>query len=105
MTRSYDPKPGSIPYRVIAHLETLQRGAEVSSAQLAQISGADPNSFTAIMGAARAGGAIFARQKGGFYHDGRFADLAAVVDHYDRALNLNLDKQAKADLVEYLKSL
>ena len=48
---------------------------------------------------------LFARQKGGFYHDGRFADLAAVVDHYDRALNLNLDRQAKADLVAYLKSL
>jgi hypothetical protein len=48
---------------------------------------------------------LFARQKGGFYHDGRFADLRAVVDHYDRAFSLNLSEQAKRDLVEYLKSL
>jgi cytochrome c5 len=50
-------------------------------------------------------GGLFARQKGGFYHDGRFADLRAVVDHYDRTFNLNLNEQAKRDLVEYLKSL
>ena len=28
--------------------------------------------------------------KGGFYHDGRFASLDAVVDHYDRHLKLKL---------------
>jgi hypothetical protein len=50
-------------------------------------------------------GGLFARQKGGFYHDGRFADLPAVVEHYDRTFNLNLTEQAKRDLVEYLKSL
>jgi len=48
---------------------------------------------------------LFTRQKGGFYHDGRFADLRAVVDHYDQVLGLNLSEQAKANLVEYLKSL
>jgi hypothetical protein len=48
---------------------------------------------------------LFTRQKGGFYHDGRFADLRAVVDHYDRLLNLNLNDGQKRDLVEYLKSL
>lgn len=48
---------------------------------------------------------LFARRKGGFYHDGRFADLRAVVEHYDRAFNLNLSEQAKKNLVEYLKSL
>ena len=48
---------------------------------------------------------LFTRQKGGFYHDGRFADLRAVVDHYDRVFRLNLDDQAKRNLVEYLKSL
>ena len=50
-------------------------------------------------------GGLFTREKGGFYHDGRFADLRAVVDHYDRTFNLNLNEQAKRDLVEYLKSL
>jgi len=48
---------------------------------------------------------LFTRMKGGFYHDGRFATLRAVVDHYDAALNLNLTEGAKRELVEYLKSL
>lgn len=45
------------------------------------------------------------RSKGGYYHDGRFDDLKAVVDHYNSALNLNLTDQEANDLVEYLKSL
>jgi hypothetical protein len=48
---------------------------------------------------------LFTREKGGFYHDGRFADLPAVVDHYNRTFNLNLTEDVKRDLVEYLKSL
>jgi len=47
----------------------------------------------------------WAHQKGGFYHDGRFADLAAVVDHYDEFLALGLDADEKADLVQFLLSL
>jgi hypothetical protein len=43
--------------------------------------------------------------KRGFYHDGRFATLADVVDHYDAFLGLGLSPAQKADLVEYLKSL
>ncbi|HXT40785.1 MAG TPA: hypothetical protein VN887_12300 [Candidatus Angelobacter sp.] len=48
---------------------------------------------------------LFARAKGGFYHDGRFATLANVVNHYDGHLNTGLTDAEKADLVEYLKSL
>jgi len=48
---------------------------------------------------------LFVRAKGGFYHDGRFADYAAVVEHYDRELRLGLGASEKADLIEYLKSL
>jgi hypothetical protein len=48
---------------------------------------------------------LFARAKGGFYHDGRFADYAAVVDHYDGFLRLGLEGREKADLQEFLKSL
>ena len=40
-----------------------------------------------------------------YFHDGRAADLAAVVDHYDTALSLKLTAAQKADLVQYLKSL
>jgi hypothetical protein len=43
--------------------------------------------------------------KGGFYHDGRFATLADVVEHYDNHLKLNLSAEQKRDLIEYLKSI
>jgi hypothetical protein len=48
---------------------------------------------------------LFTRAKGGFYHDGRFATLADVVNHYDALLGLNLTAGQKRDLIEYLKSL
>ena len=48
---------------------------------------------------------LFARMKGGFYHDGRFPTLDAVVNHYDDHFNLKLTAAQKRDLVEYLKSL
>jgi hypothetical protein len=48
---------------------------------------------------------LFAREKGGFYHDGRFATYGDVVDHYDQRFNLGLSAEEKAELVEYLKSL
>ena len=48
---------------------------------------------------------LFTRAKGGFFHDGRFATLNAVVDHYDSTLGLKLSTAQKSDLVEFLKSL
>ena len=48
---------------------------------------------------------LFARAKGGFYHDGRFEDLGAVVGHYNRHFGLGLSAAETTDLVEYLKSL
>jgi hypothetical protein len=48
---------------------------------------------------------LFARQKGGFYHDGRFATLDAVVNHYDAHFRLKLSAEQKRELVEFLKSL
>ncbi len=50
-------------------------------------------------------GGLFVRTKGGFYHDGRFATLEAVVDHYDRHRRLQLTAEEKRDLIEFLKSL
>ena len=50
-------------------------------------------------------GGLFAKTKGGFYHDGRFATLAEVVDHYDDHMVLQLTTQEKQLLVEFLKSL
>jgi Cytochrome c. len=48
---------------------------------------------------------LMAHAKGGFYHDGRFADLAAVVEHYNQFFKLSLTDAEKRDLIEYLKSL
>jgi cytochrome c peroxidase len=48
---------------------------------------------------------LWTHQTGGLYHDGRFATLLDVVDHYNGVLGLNLDAAQKQDLVEYLKSL
>jgi cytochrome c peroxidase len=53
---------------------------------------------------------LWTHTKGGFYHDGRFATLAEVIDHYNGFLgpgggSLGLTPQEKTDLSEYLKSL
>ncbi len=48
---------------------------------------------------------LWTHQKGGFYHDGRFATLLDVVNHYNNFFKLNLTERQKNDLVEYLKSL
>jgi hypothetical protein len=48
---------------------------------------------------------LFTRMKGGFYHDGRFADLNAVVDHYQKVLGFTLSDSERRELIEYLKSL
>ena len=38
---------------------------------------------------------LFSHTKGGFYHDGRFATLMEVVDHYNTFRKLNLTERAK----------
>jgi hypothetical protein len=48
---------------------------------------------------------LWTHMKGGFYHDGRFATLMDVVNHYNNFKKLALTEAEKLDLVEYLKSL
>ena len=48
---------------------------------------------------------LWSHQKGGFFHDGRFATLLDVVNHYDAHFKLNLSEADKNDLVEYLKGI
>jgi hypothetical protein len=48
---------------------------------------------------------LWSHQKGGFYHDGRFAALRDVIEHYNGFFSLGLTEQEKLDLIEYLKSL
>jgi cytochrome c peroxidase len=44
-------------------------------------------------------------QRAPYFHDGSAATLADVVDHYDTTMNLSLEADEKADLVQYLSSL
>ena len=50
-------------------------------------------------------GSLFAHQKGGFYHDGRFRALSDVVNHYNACMNLQLSDDEKSDIVQYLLTL
>jgi hypothetical protein len=46
-----------------------------------------------------------AHAKGGFWHDGRFPTLDAVVEHYNSCFGLGLSAGQRADLVQFLESL
>ncbi len=48
---------------------------------------------------------LWTHERGGYYHDGRFATLRAVVNHYDGLFKLGLTEPQKNDLVQSLKSL
>ncbi|MET0166372.1 MAG: hypothetical protein ABW318_15375, partial [Vicinamibacterales bacterium] len=48
---------------------------------------------------------LWTHQKGGFYHDGRFATLRDVVQHYNGTFGLGLADSEIVDLIEYLNSL
>ena len=48
---------------------------------------------------------LWTHTKGGFYHDGRFAELIDVVNHYNGFMTLGLSEDEKKQVVEYLKSL
>lgn len=49
-------------------------------------------------------GGLSTREKGGYYHDGRFQSLGQVVDHYNACKGLGLSDSERNDLVEYLKT-
>jgi hypothetical protein len=48
---------------------------------------------------------LWAHAKGGFYHDGRYPTLLAVVQHYNQVFGLRMTDSEMSDLSEYLKSL
>ena len=48
---------------------------------------------------------LWTHTTGGFYHDGRFATLLDVINHYDAFFGLGLTDGEKSDLIEYLISL
>jgi hypothetical protein len=48
---------------------------------------------------------LWTHTRGGFYHDGRFPTLRAVINHYDAHFGLGLTARQKSDLEQYLMSL
>ena len=42
---------------------------------------------------------LWTHTKGGFYHDGRFATLRDLIEHYDTFFGLRLTTQEKRDLI------
>ncbi len=48
---------------------------------------------------------LWTHTKGGFYHDGRFANLTDVVSHYNTFFGLGLTPAETSDLVQYLMSI
>jgi hypothetical protein len=48
---------------------------------------------------------MIAKTKGGFYHDGRFPTLLAVVNHYDNHFRLGLADAEKRSLIAFIESL
>jgi cytochrome c peroxidase len=49
---------------------------------------------------------LWTHTKGGFYHDGRYPTLRALIDHYGGLFgDLDLTEEEINDLIEYLKSL
>lgn len=60
---SYEPRPGTVAYRVLAYLETLPKGAEVTASRLAEEIGTPADNIRPCMQPAINAGAIFVRQK------------------------------------------
>lgn len=48
---------------------------------------------------------LWTHQQGGFYHDGRFATLDDVIQHYNSLFDLSLTDAEVSDLAQYLLSL
>lgn len=48
---------------------------------------------------------IWTHSKGGFFHDGRFATLLDVINHYNTFFSLELNENEKHDLKEFVNSL
>lgn len=48
---------------------------------------------------------VFTRQPGGFFHDGRFAQISDVVAHFNAQFDLQLTTEEAQDLSEFVKSL
>lgn len=75
----YTPRPGTVPFRAIAHLETLDHGAEQTTAQIAEAIGVPSNNLMPSLMAALDGGVLFRRQKDHSHPKSPF--FWSLVDH------------------------
>ena len=48
---------------------------------------------------------LWTHTRRGFYHDGRFATLSDLLEHYDALFSLGLSPAERSDLAQYLESL
>lgn len=78
-TTTYDPRPGTVAYRALAHLATLEHGAEISGPRLSELLGIESATLRACMQPAVAAGKVFARQKDRTYQ--RAPMFWSLVDH------------------------
>ncbi len=60
---TYTPEPGTVAYRVLAHLETLPKGAEVMTSALAEALGLEGRNVAPCLETALAKGLVFRRQR------------------------------------------
>jgi hypothetical protein len=63
MTSPYEPRPGTVAFRVLAHLATLPAGAEVLTSALAEPIGQPTSSVVPCLEPALAAGKLFKRQR------------------------------------------
>ena len=59
----YTPRPGTVAYRALAHLETLPRGAELMTSALGEAIGISGNNLRPNLDAALGAGLVFRRQR------------------------------------------
>lgn len=63
MSAAYEPRPGTVAYRVLAHLETLPAGAEVMTSALAEAINAEASQIQPCLELALKAGQVHRRQK------------------------------------------
>lgn len=63
MSAGYEPRPGTVAFRVLAHLETLPAGAEVMTSALAEAINAEASQIQPCLELALKAGQVFRRQK------------------------------------------
>lgn len=84
---SYQPRPDTLAFRALAHMELLHPGSEISNSMLANQLNVSGPELIAALKSAREAGHVFSRQKGGHIRSPLFWSL---VDHAARSNGAHL---------------